>query len=236
MINRCTVLFLLSLSLMFCIVFIPISICAFVMQDGELICQPDECTVHDQKYSLLGLQIGTKFYEINRNIISQFGTAYYVSLSVSNGNIFWSYSEKLDAMGNPNVGVGEPILSPNKKAIAVPIIGNYSYKIIIIYPDMSVVNIAGGIFQWESDGNYLFTTIEEDTPSGFLIYDVGKRCEIFRTDKLITNWNVHGDGLYTLIENPHLLDGTHKTKEELRYYSLDLNKLLPSLKEIKVEK
>jgi len=206
------------------IVIFAINVHSIELKDGVLFCNPNECKTTEKRVFFSGLEIKTSLKEVNPDYIKKVGVSHFASIDIlKNHEIIWIYKNVLDPSGDPNVGISSPSISPNKKAMAFTIIGNYLYEIVLIFSDHYIDKFHGGYFTWEHNGNYLFSTINEDTPTGFLIYSLDKKKIVFKTNKLITDWRECGDGRYLLAEKPNLLDDPETKKQEIiNCYSINL--------------
>jgi hypothetical protein len=55
--------------------------------------------------------------------------------------------------------------------------------------------LKGGFYTFSEDGKYLLSTIEHETPEGFLVYDLKNHHTIFSTDTLVSSeWKFLGGG------------------------------------------
>lgn len=204
---------------------------AIELKNDILVCSKEECKTIEKNYSFKKLDIRTSFKEIYPDYIDKVNFAYYVSIIIyKNNSVLWQYNEGLDAYGDMNVGISQVSISPNEYAMAISVVGNYLYKIILIdtYHNVKIIN--AGPFKWEQKSKYLFSTITEDTPVGFLIYDLYQKKTIFKTDKLIIDWKLVDNAKYILVEAPNLLEGNSQKKN---YYNIDLSSNTPKLRSIK---
>lgn len=216
------------------LIFFGINIHAIEFKDGVFNCDETECKTTEKNYSFQDLTIQTCFKALNPEYIATVHFSYYVSIKIFKGDTkLWEYNEGLEAYGNSDVGIYKVSISPDKKAMAISVVGNSAYKIILIPPDYEVTVINGGSFTWEKNGKYLFTTIDEEIPIGFLIYDIYQKKIIFQTDKLIVDWRIGSDGKYILTEEPNLLED-HDQQDRV-YYHIDLSDSAPKLSPIKIE-
>jgi hypothetical protein len=215
---------LISKICMVIIIIFAINVHAIELKKGILFCNPNECKTTEKRVFFSGLEIKTSLKEVNPDYIKKVGVSHFASIDIlKNHKIIWKYKNILDPSGNPNVGISSPSISPNKKAMAITIIGNYLYEIVLILSDHYIEKFNGGYFTWEQKGKYIFSTIDEDTPTGFLIYSLDKKKIVFKTNKLITDWRMHGDGRYLLAEKPNLLEDPGTKKQEIiNCYSINL--------------
>jgi len=160
-------------------------------------------------------------------------THYYSTIAINNdGKKVWEHKEKLDRLGQDWIGIHTFSTSPDNKLTTFIVVGNYANKIILLFEDGNVEMINAGQFEWEEGGKYIFSVIEEDTPNGFLIYDTSQRKLIFKTDKLITNWEAIGKNQYVLTEQKFMLDENPALRDKKTKYLIDLNDKVLELKPI----
>jgi hypothetical protein len=209
---------------MIIIVVFSINTNAIELKNGVLFCNPNECKTTEKRFFFSGLEIRTILKEVNPDYIKKVGVSYFASINIlKNHKVIWKYKNVLDPLGNPNVGISSPSISPNKKAMAITTIGNYQYELVLILSNHYIEKFNAGYFTWEQNGKYLFSTIDEDTPTGFLIYSLDKKKIIFKTNKLITDWRMRGDGRYLLEEKPYLLEDPGTKKQDIiNCYSINL--------------
>lgn len=176
-----------------------------------------------ESYEFYDICIITKNYTFGKECLKKTGVSYYSSLCVKkNKNIIWKYEKDIDPSGISNFGIKYLGKSPKNNVITFVISGNYSHKLILIFKDgkIEILNASNNI-DWVNYGDYIFANIVEDTPVGFMVYDLQKRKVILKTDKLITEWKKIKDKKYLLIEEPFLLSSKEDKKKNK--YILDLN-------------
>jgi hypothetical protein len=206
------------------IVLFAINVHAIEFKNGVLFCNKDECRTTEKRYFFHRLEIKTILKEVYPDYIKKVGVSHFASIDIlKNHEVIWRYKNILDPLGDRNVGISSPSVSPNKKAMAITIIGNYLYEIFLIFSDHYIDKFNGGRFTWERNGTYLFSTINEEIPTGFLIYSLDKKKIVFKTNKLITDWHMGGEGRYLLAERPNMLEGPEtKNQEIINCYSINL--------------
>ena len=207
------------------IVVFAINVHAIELKNGVLFCNNDECRTTEKRFFFHGLEIKTSLKEVYPDYIKKVGVSHFASIDIfKNHEVIWRYKNVLDPSGDPNVGISSPSISPNKRAMALTIIGNYLYEIVLISSDHYIEKFKGGYFTWEQNGKYLFSTIDEDTPTGFLIYSLDKKKIVFKTNKLITDWRMCGGERYLITEEPNMLEDPGTEGQEIKNcYSLNLS-------------
>jgi hypothetical protein len=198
---------------------------AIELKNGTLVCNQEECKTTEKVFSFHGLEIKTSFTKVYPEHIKKLGISHFASIKVlKDHDVLWEYKEDLDPSGDPNVGISLPPISPDKKVMAITVIGNYTCKIILIFSDHHIDTFNGGHFiRWEKNGGYIFTPIDEDTPMGFIIYDLHKRKIIFKTDKLIIDWEACGNEEYILTEYPNMLEDIGADRDKTNCYKISLS-------------
>ena len=167
------------------------------------VCEKQRCSSTSDEYKIGNISISTEFYGPVDNEKDKYYSNYIhrACIKVKQENkILWEYNEILEANGG-EVGLSEGVFTPDKMKIIFHVMGNYSNKLLIVSVDGSVDMIDGSNnYTLEDDGKLLFTSLIEDTPVGFQIYDFENKKVVFKTDKFITQWSNKSNGVYDLQE------------------------------------